>query len=110
MFRSRHFQALKNDRSIGWHNFFHFFLYFQFFYTRPGRYNKRMLTKAYLAVPRGFSWIENYKLICQTKRSAEISVSLKFPLPQIFVTCGKFRHLRSTNILGQQKFGLFHID
>ena len=35
---------------------------------------------------------------------------LKFPLAQIFVSLGKFCHLGSTNILGPQKFGLFHIE
>ena len=31
MFGLRHFQALKNDRSVGWDNFFHFFYIFNFF-------------------------------------------------------------------------------
>ena len=35
MFGSRHFHALKNDRSVGRHIFFHFFHIFNFFYTKP---------------------------------------------------------------------------
>ena len=34
----------------------------------------------------------------------------KFPSAQISVTLGKFYHLESMNILGRQKFGLFHIE
>ena len=34
----------------------------------------------------------------------------KFPSAQISVTLGKFYHLESMNILGWQKFGLFHIE
>ena len=94
MLGSSHFQALKNDWSVGRHNLFHFSfkLYFQFFNTRPGRYNKRMLPKVY-SVPQDFSWIANYKLSAQ-----------------IFVTLRKFRYFGSINILGQQKIGLFHIE
>ena len=36
MFGSRHFQALKNDWSVGRHNFFIFFFYiFDFFISGP---------------------------------------------------------------------------
>ena len=67
------------------------------------RYNKRMLTKGH-SVPRDFTWIENYKLICQKK------VDLNFSWPKNFVTLGKFCHLGPINILDQQKFELFHIE
>ena len=46
----------------------------------------------------------------QKKRSAYISISLKFLLVQIFVTLGKVFHFGSATILGWQKFGLFHIE
>ena len=47
MFGLRHFQALKNDRSVSQHNFSYFFYIFNFFIPgRHGRYNKRMLTRA----------------------------------------------------------------
>ena len=67
-----------------------------------------MLTKGY-SVPQDLSWIENYKLICQKKVSL-ISIGLRFSSAQVFVTLGKFCQLGSTNILGRQKFGLFHIE
>ena len=35
MFGSRHFQALKNDWSVGRHNFFIFFYIFDFFISGP---------------------------------------------------------------------------
>ena len=47
------FQALKNDQTVGQHYSFHLFLHFEFFYTRPGRYNKRMLTKGYSVLSTG---------------------------------------------------------
>ena len=34
----------------------------------------------------------------------------KFLSAQIVVTLGRFCHCGSANILGQQKFGLFHIE
>ena len=43
MFGLHHFQALKNDRSVSWHNFFCFLYIFKFcIYTRPrGKQNKK---------------------------------------------------------------------
>ena len=76
MFGLCHFQALENNWSIGQHNFFIFFI-FSIFYTRPRGHNKRMLTKGY-SVPQDFSWIENYKLICQKKGWPKFLLTLNF--------------------------------
>ena len=55
---------------------FSFFL-FSIFYTTPRWHNKRMLTKGY-SVPQDFSWIENYKLICQKKGWLKFLLTLNF--------------------------------
>ena len=36
MLGSHHFQALKNNQSVGWYNFFHFFYIFNFCIPGPG--------------------------------------------------------------------------
>ena len=96
MFGSHHVhQALKNNRSVGWHNFFYFFFIFSIFlYQAREIYLKRMLTKGYL-VPWNFSWIQNYKLICEKKGGPKFPTALNFCWPkflsplQNFVTQGQ---------------------
>ena len=45
MFGSRHFEALKNGRSVGRHNFFHFFYIFNIFMPSPGENQKKKKRK-----------------------------------------------------------------
>ena len=45
MFSSRHFQALKNGRSVGRHNFFTFFIFLIFLYQALGKTKKKQKRK-----------------------------------------------------------------
>ena len=41
IYKMHHFQALKNNWSVGWHNFFHFFYIFNIFITSPAKNQKK---------------------------------------------------------------------
>ena len=41
MFGSSHFQALKNNLLVSWHNFFHFFNIFNIFVPSPAENKKK---------------------------------------------------------------------
>ena len=102
-------QALKNNRSVGWNNFFHFFYIFNFFIPGPGDIPKENVNKGLFSSMELFM-DSKLQTDLRKKRWAKISNSLKFLLAQIFVTLAKFCHSGSTSILGWQKFELFHIE
>ena len=81
-------------QSVGIIFFIFFFIFSIFLYQAREIYLKRMLTKGYL-VPWNFSWIQNYKLICEKKGGPKFPTALNFFWPkflsplQNFVTQGQ---------------------